>query len=204
MFGSLGGARNNPIIAKKEAIKYKLESLNKLVEKADLLKSSVTPQIKSAISSNTSSDLDTTSIFIVHGHDATAENKVARFIEKLGFNPIILHEQASGGNTIMEKIELYANVGFGIVLYTPCDKGCKNGEEHNLQNRARQNVVFEHGYLIGRIGRSKVCALVKGDIEKPNDISGVVYVIMDEADGWHFTIAKELKKAGYEVDLNKL
>ena len=44
------------------------------------------------------------------------------------------------------------------------------------KNRANQNVVFEHGYLMATLGRENVCALVQGDIETPNDISGVVYV----------------------------
>jgi predicted nucleotide-binding protein len=73
-----------------------------------------------------------------------------------------------------------------------------------LQKRARQNVVFEHGYFIGKIGRGNVCALVKGDIETPNDISGIVYINMDDEDAWHLKIAKELKNAGYVVDMNRL
>lgn len=144
------------------------------------------------------------SIFIVHGHDEEAKIKTARFIEQLGFKPIILHEQVSSGKTIIEKIEKYSNVGFGIILYTPCDVGGKKKSRPKLKDRARQNVVFEHGYLIGRIGRSNVCALVKGDLETPNDISGVVYVKMDSEDAWHLKIAKELRNAGYLVDMNKI
>lgn len=143
-------------------------------------------------------------VFIVHGHDGEAESRTARFIEKLGFKPIILHEQASSGKTIIEKIEEYSNVGFGIVLYTPCDIGGKQGDIQNLQSRARQNVVFEHGYLIGKIGRENVCALVKGVLEKPNDISGVVYVQMDGENAWQNKIAKEMRKSGYDVDMNKI
>lgn len=143
-------------------------------------------------------------IFIVHGHDEVAKVKAARFIEKLGLNPIILHEQASQGKTIIEKIEEYSNVGFGIVLYTPCDIGGKNTNPEILKNRARQNVVFEHGFLIGKIGRQNVCALVKGEIEKPNDISGVVYVDMDNSDAWQLIVAKELRSSGYNIDMNKL
>lgn len=147
-------------------------------------------------------ELDLTKVFIVHGHDDLLKNEVARFIEKLGLNAIILHEQASSGNTIIEKIEEHSNVGFGIVLYTPCDIGAKGEDEPKLQPRARQNVVFEHGYLIGKIGRRNVCALVKGNIEKPNDISGVVYISTQEE--WRLSLAKELRKSGYEIDMNSV
>ena len=148
--------------------------------------------------------MDKSKVFIVHGHDGEAKQAVARFVEKIGLEAIILHEQASSGKTIIEKIEANSNVGFAIVLYTPCDLGASKGEKDQLKPRARQNVIFEHGYLIGKIGRKNVCALVKGDIEKPNDISGVVYIKMDEGDGWKYTVAKEMKTCGYDIDLNKI
>ena len=148
--------------------------------------------------------MDKTKVFIVHGHDNAAKEAVARFVEKIGLEAIILHEQASSGKTIIEKIEANSNVGFAIVLYTPCDEGRPKGEKDQLKPRARQNVIFEHGYLIGKIGRKNVCALVKGDIEKPTDISGVVYIPMDEGGGWKLTVAKEMKACGYDIDLNKI
>ena len=104
--------------------------------------------------------------------------------------------------TIIEKIERYTNVGFGIILYTPCDKGYENNQPTEIKSRARQNVIFEHGYLISKLGRNNVCALVKGNIEKPNDISGVVYIPFDSNGGWKLELAKEMKSSGYEVDLN--
>lgn len=119
-------------------------------------------------------------------------------------NPIILHEQPSSGKTIIEKIEEHSNVGFGLVLYTACDIGANKNQKDNLKNRARQNVVFEHGYLMGKIGRNNVCALLKGEIEIPNDISGIVYVNMDEEDAWNLKIARELKRAGYAINLEAL
>lgn len=146
---------------------------------------------------------DYTKVFVVHGQDELAKVELARFIEKLGFEPIILHEQASLGMTIIEKIEYYSNVNYGIILYTPCDLGAKKGEE-KLRPLARQNVIFEHGYLIGKLKRENVCALVKDDVETPNDISGIVYIPMDQNKVWTLLVAKELKKAGYPVDLNKL
>ncbi|WP_139835557.1 TIR domain-containing protein [Thalassospira sp. MCCC 1A01428] len=149
-------------------------------------------------------DGDKSKVFVVHGHDVSAKSEVARFIERIGFEAIILHEQANEGKTIIEKIERYSDVGFGIVLYTPCDLGASSKDKGNMNFRARQNVVFEHGFLIGKIGRSNVCALVKGDIEKPNDISGVVYVDFGEGEAWKYQLAKEMKKSGYDVDLNKI
>ena len=164
----------------------------------------IDPKIEQTAKSNVNVKLNKSRIFIVHGHDETSKIKTARFVEKLGFEAIILHEQASSSATIIEKIEANCNVGFGIILYTPCDIGGKNTSDPKLKLRARQNVVFEHGFLIGNIGRSNVCALVKGDVETPNDISGVVYVQMDDSDAWCYKVAKELKKAGYPVDLNKI
>ena len=143
-------------------------------------------------------------VFIVHGHDNAAKEAVARFVEKIGLEAIILHEQASSGKTIIEKIEANSNVGFGIVLYTPCDLGASQEKKDELKPRARQNVVFEHGYLIGKIGRKNVSALVKGDIETPTDISGVVYIKMDESEAWKYQVAKEMKACGYEFDSSKL
>ena len=142
----------------------------------------------------------TNKVFIVHGHDNALKNEVARFIEKLGLEAIILHEQANKGKTIIEKIEHYSDVSFGIVLYTPCDIGGKTKE--NLQPRARQNVVFEHGYLVGKIGRKNVIALVKDKVEKPSDISGIVYI--DISDNWKLDLAKEMKELGYSIDLSKV
>ncbi|MDU4959075.1 MAG: nucleotide-binding protein [Sporomusaceae bacterium] len=147
--------------------------------------------------------VDKTKVFIVHGHDNEAKQETARFIEKLGLQAIILHERASKGQTIIEKIEENSNVGFAVVLYTPCDEG-KAKTQSELNDRARQNVVFEHGYLIGKIGRQNVCALVKGNIEKPNDISGVVYINMDSHGAWKTDLIKEMKESGYAVDANKL
>lgn len=162
------------------------------------------PKSEALTPNKSKAPMDKSKVFIVHGHDGEAKESVARFVEKIGLKAIILHEQASSGNTIIEKIEANSNVGFAIVLYTPCDEGAPKGKEDHLKPRARQNVVFEHGYLMAKIGRKNVSALVKGDVETPNDISGVVYIKMDEADSWKYTVAKEMKACGYDVDLNKI
>lgn len=143
-------------------------------------------------------NFNTEQVFIVHGHDDLAKLEMSDFIEELGLEPIILHMQASSGRTIIEKIEHYSNVGFGIVLYTPCDVGSKAGAL-NRNYRARQNVVFEHGYLIGKLGRPRVAAVVKDTVETPNDISGVVYVPLDTQNDWKEELKKEMRSVGYQV-----
>jgi predicted nucleotide-binding protein len=143
------------------------------------------------------------SVFIVHGHDDAAKEQVARFVEKLGLEAIILHERANIGKTIIEKIERYSDVGYAIILYTPCDEG-KAKYEKDYKDRARQNVIFEHGLLIGKLGRSRVCALVKGIIETPGDISGVVYISFDENGGWKSKVIDEMNEIGFSLDKNKI
>ena len=143
-------------------------------------------------------------IFVVHGHDEGAREAVARFIERIELKAIILHEQPNRGLTIIEKFEAEAEqVGFTVVLLTPDDLGGTqaNGEQ---APRARQNVIYELGYFVGKIGRGRVCLLRKGDIEGFSDFNGVIYTQMDAAGAWKLTLARELKAAGFDVDLNKV
>ncbi|MBV5267716.1 MAG: nucleotide-binding protein, partial [Burkholderiaceae bacterium] len=142
-------------------------------------------------------------VFVVHGHDELLKTKTARFLERLGFEAVILHEQANKGMTIIEKIEANTDVGFAIVLYTGDDKGNTKdaADKGELKDRARQNVVFEHGYLIAKLTRAHVVPLVSGSIELPSDISGVVYI---DDSNWPIKIAKEMKGVGYAIDFNKI
>lgn len=178
--------------------------LKVLTEEGLIEKSSIEAiKIRNEYTSISKHDIKSNQIFIVHGHDELSKISMARFISELGFKPIILHEQPNAGKTIIEKIEKYSNVGFGVILYTPCDVGSKKGAA-TLNERARQNVVFEHGFLIGKLGRPKVSAFVKENVETPNDISGVVYTQLDPGGVWKMELVKELKEAGYKIDLGKI
>jgi predicted nucleotide-binding protein len=141
-------------------------------------------------------------VFVVHGHDEAARETVARFLAAAEFIPIILHEQANQGRTVIEKVEAHGDVGFAVVLLTPDDVGAARGKD--AQPRARQNVVLELGYFVGRLGRDRVCALKKGNLEIPSDFGGVVYENMDDGNGWKLALGRELHAAGYDVDWNKV
>ena len=144
-------------------------------------------------------------VFIVHGRDDGTKETVARFVERLSLKATILHEQPSAGQTIIEKLEKYADkAGFAIVLLTPDDIGSLRDEiGDESKPRARQNVVFELGYFMGKLGRERVCPLFKGEIERPSDIDGVVYVPMHGED-WKLKLGQEMKNAGFPVDMNRI
>ena len=147
---------------------------------------------------------NTRRVFIVHGRDEAAKEGVARYLAQLNLTPVILHEQPSGGKTVIEKFESHADVDFTVVLLTPDDTGGLSDGSGNLKPRARQNVIFELGFFLGRLERGRVVALHKGDVELPSDYDGVVFIKMDDAAAWKMVLAKEMKNAGMKVDLNKV
>jgi len=142
-------------------------------------------------------------VFIIHGHDSGVKDTIARFLTQIGINPIILHEQPDKGRTIIEKINDYSDVVYAIALLTPDDRGAERDKINDLKYRARQNVIFEFGYFIGKLGRNKVCGIIKDEIEIPSDYSGVLYIPIDNADAWKLRLIKEFKSAGLDIDANK-
>ena len=144
-------------------------------------------------------------VFIVHGHDEASKHAVARFVAKFGIEPIILDEQVNKGQTIIDKFEEHAGeVGFTIVLLTLDDVGKSKDEADGPNPRARQNVILELGYFLCGLGRERVCVLYKEGVELPSDIHGILYVLMDDFDGWQLQLAKEMRQAGLPIDPEKL
>ena len=159
-----------------------------------------------------SSGIEKRKVFIVHGHDNGAISSVSEFLKDLGLVPVILRKEPDQGRTIIEKLmekTSPSEICFAVVLYTPCDIGCEAPGVHpenlntksqkevinNLKFRARQNVVFEHGLLLANLGRGRVFALKKGDIELPGDFSGVIYTPMEDNGEWKNRLGKELEVA---------
>ena len=140
----------------------------------------------------------TNKVFVVHGHDKAARETVARFLEKLELKPVVLHEQPNKGRTIIEKFENHADVGFVVVLLTPDDVGARAKNVDKLKPRARQNVILEMGFFIGKLGRERVFPFVKGAVETPSDYDGVVYTKLDDEGGWKTKLIEELKAVGIQ------
>ncbi|WP_210243698.1 nucleotide-binding protein [Mesorhizobium sp. B2-5-7] len=150
--------------------------------------------IPAAITAQPLNTIDPRKVFIVHGHDEAIRETVARFVSQIGMAPVILHEQANKGRTIISKFrEEAASVGFAIVLVT-ADDG----------DLPRQNVIFELGFFLGALGAERVAAIVRQPVTTPSDYDGVVYIPYDGSGGWKIALAKEMKAAGYAIDWNNV
>lgn len=146
-------------------------------------------------------------VFIVHGHDDTAKEIVARFVEKHGLKAIILHEQADEGMTIIEKFEKHSSrAGYAIVLFTPDDVGTKKPKRLSentyklLKPRARQNVVFELGFFVSKLGRENVRVLYKKGVEILTDYEGVLYTLFDlRNNDWKIELHREIRTSNLPI-----
>ena len=156
-------------------------------------------------SSTSAGRQDSRKVFLVHGKDEAVKQEVARFLTKLELEPVVLSEQAGKGLTIIEKLEACSEVGFAVVLLTPDDIGVGYRDEEP-QPRARQNVIFEFGYFLGKLGRGKVqLLLIKKDLlESLSNYAGVEYIKFDDNGGWKIELVRELKAAGLNLDTNRL
>lgn len=197
-----GPSLHDEMKSMKEGLTGKIQELESISERLELIPSPIgaTQKYETALKTVEKGR----KIFVVHGHDEAAKQAVARFLGKLNLNPIILHEQPDGGRTIIQKFEDYSDVGFAVVLLTPDDIGYKKDETEKAKPRARQNVIFELGFFIAKLGHENVCALYKEGIELPSDIQGRLYVSMDPSEGWHVKLAREIKHSGIDIDMNKV
>ena len=141
---------------------------------------------------------DPKKVFLVHGHDSGVKNAVARFLQENGLTVVILDEIPGQGRTIIEKVEDHSSVGYAVVLMTPDDiaTGPDGGE---LDYRARQNVIFELGFFMGKLQRGRVCVIAKESIELPSNYWGVEYIPWDAGEGWKYKLQRELKAANLDV-----
>lgn len=186
-------------------------NFNNTVQRRLLWLSKLPERLSSFISQNKTVEksqakhLDNSKVFVVHGHNDKVKEMAARFIEKLGLKATILHEQPNSGRTIIEKFINYADVGYAVVILTADDLAKPHSDRSSvLQPRARQNVIFELGYFIGKLGRERVCALYEEGVEIPSDYQGVLFTKIDDEGMWKFKLAREMKAVGLTIDLNAI
>lgn len=136
-------------------------------------------------------------VFIIHGHDELMKKELQLLLYQAGVNNIVLHEQADSGRTIIDKlVEESSKANYAIALFSP-DDVLESGER-----RARQNVILELGYFMGKIGKARVRILIKENTNIPSDLLGILYEKYDSIGAWKVKILKELLAAGIYVDIN--
>lgn len=168
-----------------------------------------TQEIEEIISGQTNSKITMNKkVFVVYGHDINARTQLEAMLRRWDLEPIIIDQQLSSGNTIIEKLEAYTKeVGFGIVLATPDDIGYPKDKEIEKKFRVRQNVVLELGMLLSLIGRSRVAILLSQseNMERPSDIDGLIYIpFKDNVEEAKLSLAKEMNSNGYTISVDKL
>jgi len=141
-------------------------------------------------------------VFLVHGHDHAMRNEVHLHLNHLGLEVVVLSDRPNVGRSLIEKFIAEAEVSYAVVLLSPDDLVGESSDDEPPELRARQNVIFELGYFVGRLGRGAVCLVRKGDVEIPSDLTGVVYT--NWASDWRMELTRELRAAGIPVDLTKL
>ncbi|WP_299646187.1 nucleotide-binding protein [uncultured Jannaschia sp.] len=143
-------------------------------------------------------------VFIVHGHRDAATHQVELLVHKLRLQPVVLRDEPNRGRTIIEKFEEESSASFAVILFTADDMGGSLEEVDNkqLKPRARQNAVLELGYFVAKIGRERVVVLRDKDVEIPSDFHGIIYHLIDGAGAWKGALAREMKAAGLNIDLN--
>jgi predicted nucleotide-binding protein len=153
-------------------------------------------------------------IFIIHGHNEVVRDAVARAIGEMDLNPRILNTEAGMSATIIERIEQTADAGevaHAIAVWTHDDTGASvkdvggrrssdtQSALHGLRPRARQNVLVETGFFMGRLGRKGVTILYEEGVEIPSDLHGVSYIALDAGGEWRTQLRKELKARRFDV-----
>jgi predicted nucleotide-binding protein len=139
-------------------------------------------------------------VFIAHGHNEAALLKVALRLQKWGLNHTILFEQPDAGTYILDDLDKYANrSAAAVIVMTADDVAYAKSRPETQMTRARQNVVFELGYFIAKLGSSNVIALVEDGIERPSNYDGVKYIAFDG--GWEAALREALIRAGIDINL---
>lgn len=185
----------------------KIHRLDSIIERLELI-----PLIMAAKSTFSTQKnallphLHTKKVFVVHGRDEVSKTSLEVFLHEIGLEPVVLHRKPDEGMTIIEKFEKHSEVSYAFILLTPDEVAYlaadenKPDAERQKEFRARPNVIFEFGYFVGKLGRSRVCCLYTGNISLPSDISGMIYKRYEKSiEEVAYSVIKDLKASGYAI-----
>lgn len=210
-WGAMAVSMYEPSLGEKIADVYKdidkkIRRIDSIIERLELISLSAAHQSQVASREEPQPQSRSKRVFVVHGRDEAAKTSLEVFLHEIGLEPIVLHRQADEGLTIIEKFEKHSDVGYVFVLLTPDEVSYLSAEEskpdadRNKEFRARPNVIFEFGYFVGKLGRSRVCCLYSGNVSLPSDVSGMIYKKYEKSiEEVAYGIIKDLKASGYAI-----
>lgn len=195
------------IVDLHKEIAAKVLRLDSVLERIDLYPvRASTESTEPAQGATQSSGVRSKKVFVVHGHDEISKTNLEVFLLEIGLEPVVLHRQADEGMTVIEKFEKHSDVGYAFILLTPDEVAYLRAEEgkadkdRKKESRARPNVIFEFGYFVGKLGRSKVCCLYTGDVTLPSDVNGMTYKRFEKnIEEVAYGIIKDLRASGYSI-----
>lgn len=133
-------------------------------------------------------------IFIVYGGNPPELGTLKGFLQASNITVIDLAETPGTGKTIIEEFQAQAaNSDFALILATPETEGT-DGKWY-----MRQNVIFEYGYFIAKLGRENARLLLVShgkNLDIPSDIRGTKYISMEQGN-WLNLLSQALKAAGF-------
>jgi predicted nucleotide-binding protein len=210
-WGAMAISMREPSLGEKIADVYKdidkkIHRLDSIIERLELIPLSVAIKAVATAPESTSPQPRTKKVFVVHGRDEIAKTNLEVFLHEVGLEPVVLHRQADEGMTIIEKFEKHSDVGYAFILLTPdevaylASEETKPDAERTKEFRARPNVIFEFGYFVGKLGRSRVCCLYTGNVSLPSDVSGMIYKRYEKSiEEVAYSVIKDLKASGYAI-----
>jgi predicted nucleotide-binding protein len=148
-------------------------------------------------------------VLLAHGRDDRWAQAVAHLLEQAGSHELTILDQRAE-----QRAELLEDAGdqraaprYAVVLLTADDIGgrrLESAEEPYFAPRARQDVVFEMGFLAAALTPACVCVLYEEGVELPCELDEISHVRLDLAGTWQPKLLMKLRRAGFDYDLNRL
>jgi len=146
-------------------------------------------------------------VFVVCGTDSEMKQTITNALTKLKIVPVVMCEEPSQGKKIVERFADYEDIGFAVILLSPDDSVyIKDESPIKRKLRPRQDVVFELGFLLGKLGKSNVLVFFRecANFEIPTDFEGIKVTAFDDRESWKLALLRELTNCGYSVDAERI
>ncbi len=149
-------------------------------------------------------------VLVISGTDDAMKQALTKALGKLLLVPVMLCEEPGHGRKIVERFTAdYVDVGLAVVLLSPDDYVFSKTEESSKRRlKPRQDVIFELGYLLGKLGKEKVLVLFreseKNEFEVRLDFEGINSAPFDSLDSWKLALLRALADNGYNVEGDRI